>query len=105
MQVYFNESTADAIAAGTAPAPYSHLTAATPVHNGFSSVPATLWFMVVTLLTVGYGDLVPTTAAGQIITSAAMVVAMLALALPISVVGTNFTQARRRVRIVCGTVR
>ena len=38
--------------------------------------------------------MVPSTIAGQLITSVAMVLAMLVLALPISVVGTNFTQAR-----------
>jgi voltage-gated potassium channel Kch len=63
-----------------------------PVYNTFSSIPATLWFMIVTLMTVGYGDMVPTTVVGQLVTGVAMVCSMLVLALPISVIGTNFTQ-------------
>ena len=83
VQVYFNRDDLDStdISPGT-------------LRHGFSSIPNTLWFMVVTMMTVGYGDLVPKTLAGQMITCVAMVLAMLVLALPISVVGTNFTQVR-----------
>ena len=59
----------------------------------FSSIPYSFWWCVVTLTSVGYGDVVPMTLAGRIIATMAMVSSVIILALPISVIGTNFTQA------------
>jgi Ion channel len=86
VQVYFSASDTERVARLEA--------GGQAIANDFSSIPATLWFMVVTMMTVGYGDLVPTTTLGRFVTCIAMALAMLVLALPISVVGTNFTQAR-----------
>ena len=58
----------------------------------FSSIPYSFWWCVVTLTSVGYGDVVPMTLAGRIIATMAMVSSVIILALPISVIGTNFTQ-------------
>eukprot|EP00892_Ulva_mutabilis_P008185 jgi/Ulvmu1/5739/UM245_0007.1 len=58
----------------------------------FRSIPATFWWSVVTLLTVGYGDVVPGTASGKAVAAVSMVVAVLLMALPVSVIGTTFTQ-------------
>jgi len=58
----------------------------------FHSIPASFWWCIVTLMTVGYGDVVPSTTAGQIVASAAMLASIIILALPISVIGANFTQ-------------
>ena len=98
MQVYLDAENAKLI--GIAPA-LAHLDPDQPVHNNFSSIPATLWFMIVTLMTVGFGDMIPTTIVGQLVTCLAMVLSMLVLALPISVVGTNFTQVREASRPEC----
>lgn len=43
-----------------------------------------------TLMTVGYGDLYPITGAGRLVAVIAMLASILILALPISVIGTNF---------------
>lgn len=72
----------------------SHIPADQPVDKPFSSIPATFWFMIVTLMTVGYGDMVPTTVTGRLIAVVSMILSMLVLALPMSVVGTNFAQVR-----------
>lgn len=58
----------------------------------FRSIPATFWWSVVTLLTVGYGDAVPGTTSGKIVAAVSMVVAVLLMTLPVSVIGTTFTQ-------------
>jgi len=58
----------------------------------FSSIPASFWWCIVTLMTVGYGDAVPKTTPGQIVASLAMLASIIILALPISVIGANFTQ-------------
>lgn len=78
----------------------SHIPVDQPIDNPFSSIPATFWFMIVTLMTVGYGDMVPTTVTGRLIAVASMILSMLVLALPMSVVGTNFAQVRKELHIV-----
>lgn len=59
----------------------------------FDSIPATMWWCVVTVMTVGYGDLFPITVPGKIVAAGAMVCAIVIMALPISVVGSNFSRA------------
>ena len=48
--------------------------------------------MFVTMTTVGYGDVTPTSTIGQILTVCAMIIGLLFLAMPISIVGNNFTE-------------
>lgn len=57
----------------------------------FESIPATFWWSIVTIMTVGYGDHFPITVGGRIIAGVTMIFGILALALPIAVIGTNFT--------------
>eukprot|EP00656_Telonema_subtile_P028180 TRINITY_DN3047_c0_g1_i3.p1 TRINITY_DN3047_c0_g1~~TRINITY_DN3047_c0_g1_i3.p1 ORF type:complete len:217 (-),score=66.73 TRINITY_DN3047_c0_g1_i3:168-818(-) len=52
-----------------------------------------MWWCVVTLMTVGYGDIFPVTPLGKIFAILCMICAILILALPISVIGANFSQA------------
>merc|ERR1711934_1274424 len=59
----------------------------------FDSIPATMWWCVVTVMTVGYGDLYPITVPGKLVAAGAMVCAIVIMALPISVVGSNFSRA------------
>ena len=58
----------------------------------FSSIPATFWWCVVTLTTVGYGDAYPLTAYGKLAAAFTMIASVVITALPISVIGANFTQ-------------
>mmetsp|Transcript_91182 Transcript_91182/g.244147 ORF Transcript_91182/g.244147 Transcript_91182/m.244147 type:complete len:715 (+) Transcript_91182:147-2291(+) len=56
----------------------------------FYSIPASMWWVVVTTTTVGFGDVVPTTAVGQIFATIAMLTGLIMLAMPIGVIGANF---------------
>jgi hypothetical protein len=57
----------------------------------FESIPACFWWAIVTATTVGYGDIYPTTAAGKAIAAITMAWSLCVLALPIGVIGSNFS--------------
>lgn len=57
----------------------------------FISVPEAMWWCVVTVMTVGYGEVLPLTAMGKMISCCCMVSSIVILALPISVIGINFS--------------
>ena len=59
--------------------------------GGFQTIPEAMWFSVVTLTTIGYGDVTPTTSEGKIVTAVSAVAAVLFMAMPISIVGNEFT--------------
>ena len=56
----------------------------------FETIGRTFWWALVTMTTVGYGDCSPVSAGGKLIASVAMLLGVLILALPITVVGSNF---------------
>lgn len=58
----------------------------------FSSIPATMWWGVITLTTVGYGDVVPVTPEGKILGAVVAVLGIGLFALPASILATGFIQ-------------
>lgn len=60
--------------------------------EAFSSIPATSWFVIVTLTNVGYGDAVPKTFLGKLLGTICALVGVLAIALPSPVIATRFKQ-------------
>lgn len=58
----------------------------------FSSIPASLWWAVVTLTTVGYGDAFPITPVGRMLASVVAVLGIAMLALPTSILGAAFAE-------------
>ena len=64
----------------------------------FDSIPRTFWWTIVTMTTVGYGDMAPKTWVGQVIGSLCAIISVLIIALPISVIGNNFNLYYSHVR-------
>jgi voltage-gated potassium channel len=60
----------------------------------FSSVPHSLWWAIVTLTTVGYGDAVPITAFGRIFTFFVLLVGLGVIAVPSGLFASALTRAR-----------
>ena len=64
----------------------------------FSSIPATMWWGVATLTTVGYGDMVPTTAIGKILSGIFAIVGFGLLALPAGILSSGFFETMHKPR-------
>jgi len=58
----------------------------------FDSIPHCFWWSIVTLTTVGYGDTYPVEPMGKLVAACAMLSGILVLALPLSIIGTTFTE-------------
>jgi len=64
----------------------------------FSSIPASLWWAIMTVTTVGYGDIIPVTPLGKIIASFVTLTGVLILALPSAILATGFIEERQNQR-------
>ena len=62
----------------------------------FTSIPATIWWAVVTLTTVGYGDLYPITVLGKIFASIVLLAGIGMLALPAGIITAGFLEESRK---------
>jgi len=56
------------------------------------SLPFALWFTIVSMTTVGYGDYTPSTDLGRIVTSVLIVTSALYMAMPLGIVGNAFSE-------------
>ncbi|WP_291720396.1 ion transporter [Bernardetia sp.] len=60
--------------------------------NGFPNIVATLWWAVVTLTTVGYGDVVPVTMVGKFLNGVTALIGIGVVALPTSILSAGFLE-------------
>ncbi|MGJ0506251.1 MAG: cyclic nucleotide-gated ion channel [Methylocystis sp.] len=64
--------------------------------EAFGSIPSAMWWAIVTITTVGYGDVTPVTLAGRLIASVTMVTGYVMLGLPVGIVATAFAEEIHR---------
>lgn len=64
--------------------------------SGFTSIPRSVYWAVVTLTTVGYGDIAPQTALGQTLAAAVMVLGYAIIAVPTGIVTVEIAAATSR---------
>ena len=61
--------------------------------NGFTSIPRSIYWAVVTLTTVGYGDISPNTGPGQFLAAIVMILGYSIIAVPTGIVTVQLSQA------------
>jgi voltage-gated potassium channel len=62
----------------------------------FGTIPQAMWWAIVTLGTVGYGDVVPVTPLGKLVSVFAIVGGLTMIALPVAIISTAFADEIRR---------
>lgn len=65
--------------------------------HGFTSIPVAVYWAIVTLTTVGYGDISPQTPFGQALASLVMIIGYGIIAVPTGIVTAEMTRASRQV--------
>lgn len=64
--------------------------------NGFTDIPTSIYWAIVTLTTVGYGDLSPKTPLGKTLASIVMILGYAIIAVPTGIVTAELTRANRK---------
>lgn len=62
----------------------------------FGTIPNAMWWAIVTLGTIGYGDVVPVTAAGKMVAALTIVAGLVMVALPVGIIATAFSEQVHR---------
>lgn len=63
--------------------------------HGFTSIPRSIYWAIVTLTTVGYGDISPQTPLGQALASLVMIMGYSILAVPTGIVTAELTRSHK----------
>ena len=61
--------------------------------NGFTNIPKSIYWAIVTLTTVGFGDIAPQTPLGQLIASVIMILGYAVIAIPTGIVSSELTKS------------
>lgn len=69
--------------------------------NGFKSIPLSIYWAVVTLTTVGYGDIAPQTIIGQTFSVILMLLGYAIIAVPTGIVTAEITQTEKKKENQC----
>jgi voltage-gated potassium channel len=62
----------------------------------FGTIPQAMWWAIVTLGTVGYGDVVPVTPLGKLVSAFTIIGGLTMIALPVAIISTAFAEEVRR---------
>jgi len=63
--------------------------------NGFTSIPRSIYWAIVTMTTVGYGDIAPRTVPGQFLASLVMIMGYGVIAVPTGIVSAELIMSRK----------
>ncbi len=69
--------------------------------NGFTSIPRSIYWAIVTITTVGYGDIAPQTTLGQFIAGFLMIVGYSIIAVPTGIVTAEMVKQKRDKVLIC----
>jgi voltage-gated potassium channel len=64
--------------------------------KGFTSIPQSIYWAIVTVTTVGYGDMVPHTIVGKFISSIAMILGYAIIAVPTGIITVEMANSSRK---------
>jgi len=67
--------------------------------GGFNSIPRSIYWAIVTLTTVGFGDITPTTVLGQLLASVLMIVGYGIIAVPTGIVTSEIVKGQRKEKL------
>ena len=67
--------------------------------NGFTSIPRAMYWAIVTMTTVGYGDIAPRTLLGQVSASGLMILGYAIIAVPTGIMSVELAQASGRAKV------
>jgi voltage-gated potassium channel len=82
--------------ATTVAASIMHLVEGSVQPKNFGTIPDAMWWAIVTLSTIGYGDVVPITPAGKLVAAATGMTGLIMVALPIGIIATAFAEEVHR---------
>ncbi|ANW95754.1 ion transporter [Wenyingzhuangia fucanilytica] len=64
-------------------------------NSGFTSIPRSIYWIVVTMTTVGYGDIAPVTALGQFFATLVMIMGYGIIAVPTGIVSSEYSDVKK----------
>ena len=71
--------------------------------NGFTSIPRSIYWAIVTITTVGYGDISPQTEVGQALAAIIMIFGYATIAIPTGIISSEYTTItqKKKARAIC----
>nr|XP_020445001.1 potassium voltage-gated channel subfamily G member 4-like [Monopterus albus] len=72
--------------------------AATHPHHSFSSIPASYWWAIISMTTVGYGDMVPRSIPGQVVALTSILSGILIMAFPATSIFHTFSRSYQELK-------
>ena len=63
--------------------------------NGFNNIAESIYWAIITLTTVGYGNIVPITALGKMLAAFIMILGYAVIAVPTGIVSSEFTKNKK----------
>jgi voltage-gated potassium channel len=64
--------------------------------TSFTSIPRAMWWSVITITTIGYGDMIPMTPIGKVLGGVVAFIGICAVALPVGIVSSGFIEELNR---------